>query len=68
MIRRLQRHASTIVITVTFYVSVFFAVANWVPLSTRQIGLGLIAGAIGGLFALVTKIVNERRAGQSALS
>ena len=67
MINSLQRHASTIVIIVAFYVSGFFAVANLLPLSSRDIGLGLIAGAIGGLSTLIAKIVNERRAGRSAL-
>ena len=67
MIKRLQRHASTIVIIVAFYVSGFFALANLLPLSSQQIGVGLIAGAIGGLFALFTKLLNERRSGQSAL-
>jgi hypothetical protein len=67
MIQWLQRQASTIVIIVTFYVSGFFTIANLLPLNTRQIGLGLMAGAIGGLFALITKLVSERRTGLSVL-
>jgi hypothetical protein len=67
MIQRLQRHASTIVIIVTFYVSGFFTIANLLPLNAQQIGLGLVAGAVGGLFALITKLVSERRTGLSAL-
>ena len=67
MIKGLQRHSSTIVISVAFYVSVFFAIANLLPLSSHDIALGLLAGAIGGLFALITKLVQERRAKHSAL-
>ena len=49
MIQRLQQHALPIVIAVAFYVSGFFATASLLTLSTRDIVIGLFAGAIGGL-------------------
>jgi hypothetical protein len=67
MINGLQRHSSAIVISVAFYVSCFFAVANMVPFSSHDIALGLFAGALGGLCALITKLIHDRRAGHSAL-
>ena len=67
MIKGLQRHSSAIVISVAFFVSVFFAIANLLPLSSQDIALGLFAGAIGGLFALITRLIHDRRARQSAL-
>jgi hypothetical protein len=67
MINGLQRHSSAIVISVAFYVSVFFAIANLLPLGSHDIALGLFAGAVGGLFALVTKLVHDRRARHSTL-
>jgi len=67
MIKGLQRHSNVIVISVAFYVSVFFAIANLLPLNSQDIALGLFAGAIGGLFALITKLIRDRRARHSAL-
>jgi len=67
MIKGLQRHSSTIVISVAFYVSVFFAIANLLPLGSYDIALGLFAGAVGGLFALITKLIHDRRERHSAL-
>src|SRR5215467_8495934 len=61
MINRVQRHASAIVISVAFYVSCFFAVANLVPFGSYDIALGLFAGAVGGLFALITKLMISGR-------
>jgi len=46
MIKGLQRHAATIVIGVAFYVSGFFAIANLLPLSSRDSGLGLTVSAL----------------------
>jgi len=66
MINRLQRHSSAIVISVAFYVSCFFAIANLVPFSSRDIALGLFAGAISALFVLITKLIHDRRAKHSA--
>jgi len=67
MINRVQRHASAIVISVAFYVSVFFAIANLLPLGSQDIALGLFAGAVGGLFALITKLIHDQRAKHSPL-
>jgi hypothetical protein len=67
MIKGLQRHSSAIAISVAFYVSTFFAIANLLPLGSHDIALGLFAGAIGGLFALITKLIRDRRARHSAL-
>jgi len=61
MIQRVQSHAGTIVIIVASYVSVFFVVANVLPLDARDIAVGLVSGALSGLFVLVTKMVSERR-------
>jgi hypothetical protein len=66
MINKLQRHSSAIVISVAFYVSCFFAIANLVPFSSHDIALGLFAGAIGGLCALITKLIHDRRERHSA--
>jgi hypothetical protein len=67
MIQRAQRHAGPIAVIVASFVSVFFVVANVLPLDARDIAAGLIAGPISGLFVPVTKLVSERRAEQSVL-
>ena len=41
MIAQVQRHAGAIIIIVASYVSVFFVVANVLPLDTRDIALDL---------------------------
>ena len=68
MVQRVQRHAGTIVVIVASHLSVFFVLANVLPLEARDIALGLMAGAISGLIVLVAKMVSERRAEQSVLS
>lgn len=52
MLRRIQDLSIPIVIAVTFFLVGFFCVCNVVTLSDREIVLGLVAGAIGGLSVL----------------
>jgi hypothetical protein len=47
---------------VSFFVFGFFIVANVLHLSERDVAVGLIAGAIGGITMLVVSRAEERRA------
>lgn len=61
MISRLQCHAVPITIGVSFFLFGFFAVANLVALSDREVVIGLISGAIGGLTILTVVLWSERK-------
>jgi hypothetical protein len=61
MFPSLQQRATPIVITVAFYVSGFFMVANVLTLSGSDVVLGLSAGAIGGLCVLMAALWREKR-------
>ena len=52
-IARIQHLAAPITITVSFYVFGFFITAEALGLSGREIVIGLIAGAVGGITTLV---------------
>jgi hypothetical protein len=47
---------------VSFFVFGFFIVANILQLSERDVLVGLISGAVGGLTMLAVALVQERRA------
>jgi hypothetical protein len=61
MLSFLKQHTVTITIGVSFFVFGFFIAANILHLSEREIMVGLISGAIGGLTMLAVAIVQERR-------
>jgi uncharacterized YccA/Bax inhibitor family protein len=63
MLDFVKRHTVTITIGVSFFVFGFFIVANILGLSERDVVVGLISGAVGGITMLVTAIVQERRSG-----
>jgi hypothetical protein len=51
----------TITIGVAFFVFGFFTVANILHLSGREVLVGLISGAVGGLSMLAVSLLHERR-------
>jgi hypothetical protein len=55
------RHTVTITIGVSFFVFGFFIVANILQLSERDVVVGLISGAVGGLTMLAVAVVQEHR-------
>jgi hypothetical protein len=61
MMNYVRIHTVTITIGVSFFVFGFFIAANILHLSERDVVVGLISGAIGGLTMLLTAIVQERR-------
>jgi hypothetical protein len=61
MLSFLKQHTVTITIGVSFFVFGFFIAANILHLSEREIMVGLISGAIGGITMLAVAIVQERR-------
>jgi hypothetical protein len=66
MLRQLQNHAVRIVIGVAFFVFGFFVAANTLELTDREIVIGLVGGAIGGITMLVAVIRDERKLNYSA--
>ena len=68
MIRRLQQRSVPIVIAVTFYVTGFFTIANVLVLNGREVVIGLLAGAIGGLCMLIIEMLDERGPPSRALT
>jgi hypothetical protein len=62
MLSYVQTQTVTITIGVSFFVFGFFIVANVLHLSERDVAVGLIAGAIGGITMLVVSRAEERRA------
>ena len=63
MMTYVRMHTVTITIGVSFYVFGFFIAANILRLSERDVVVGLISGAIGGLTMLAVAIAQERRTG-----
>jgi hypothetical protein len=61
MIEHIRAHRVTITIGVAFYVFGFFIVANALHLSERDVVVGLISGAIGGVTMLIASLVQARR-------
>ena len=61
MLDYVKKHTVTITIGVSFFVFGFFIVANIVGLSERDILVGLISGAVGGVTMLAAALLQERR-------
>jgi len=55
-----------ITIGVSFFVFGFFVTANLLHLSDREIAIGLVAGAMGGLTTLISMLWRERKASVTA--
>ena len=62
MLQQLKDNTVPITIGVSFYLFGFFVMANVLDLSDREIVIGLIAGAVGGLTTLVAMLWPERTA------
>ena len=61
MLSYVKKQTVTITIGVSFFVFGFFSAANLLHLSERDILVGLISGAIGGVTMLVVSLAQERR-------
>jgi uncharacterized YccA/Bax inhibitor family protein len=61
MLSYVKKQTVTITIGVSFFVFGFFIVANLLHLSERDIVVGLISGAVGGITMLLVSLVQERR-------
>jgi hypothetical protein len=66
MIARLQQHVVPITIGVAFYVFGFFVMVRALGLSEREIVIGLVCGAIGGMTMLAAVLRAERNMGPLA--
>ena len=66
MIARLQRHVVPITIGVSFYVFGFFVMVNALGLAEREIVIGLVCGAIGGITTLAAVLRIDQNTGQLA--
>jgi hypothetical protein len=65
MLEHIKNHTVPITIGVSFFVFGFFVMANVLKLTDREIVIGLIAGAVGGLTILIAMLSQERRAFRS---
>ena len=61
MLDYVKKQTVTITIGVSFFVFGFFIVANLLNLSERDVLVGLISGAIGGITMLAVSLAQERR-------
>ena len=61
MLERLRPYTVPITIAVSFYLFGFFVMANVLTLTDRDIIVGLIAGAIGGLTTLFAVLWQNRK-------
>jgi hypothetical protein len=61
MMSYLKQHTVTITIGISFYVFGFFIAANILNLSERDVIVGLISGAVGGITMLTVALFQERR-------
>jgi hypothetical protein len=61
MTQKLQSHSIPIALAMTFFMVGFFLVSNGLGLTEREIALGLIAGATGGLSVLVAVLWSDRK-------
>ena len=62
MLDYVKQQTVTITIGVSFFVFGFFTVANLLNLSERDVLIGLISGAIGGVTMLLVARAQEREA------
>jgi hypothetical protein len=56
MLRQLHRHTIPTAISIAFFEATFFIIARVLAFSGREIVLGVIAGAIGGICVLVAML------------
>ena len=68
MLRQLKNHSARIVIGASFFIFGFFVAARALDLTERDIVVGLLAGAIGGITMLVAVIREERSHSHSPLA
>ena len=68
MLARLQNHAVYITIGVSFFMFGFFVMVNLLALTEREITVGLVSGAIGGLTMLAVALRSERKPGPLAVN
>ena len=61
MLNYVKKQTVTITIGVSFFVFGFFIAANLLNLSERDVLVGLISGAIGGVTMLAVSRLQERR-------
>ena len=61
MLSYVKKQTVTITIGVSFFVFGFFIVANLLKLSERDVLVGLISGAVGGVTMLAVSLIQERR-------
>jgi hypothetical protein len=66
MLSYVKKQTVTITIGVSFFVFGFFIVANLLKLTERDVLVGLISGAVGGVTMLATSLSQERRTRESA--
>ena len=65
MYQHLKKYTVPVTISVSFYLFGFFIMVNALKLTDRDIAVGLIAGAVGGLTMLVATYWQERRSGMN---
>ena len=65
MLRQLKHHSARIVIGACFFIFGFFVAARALDLTERDIVVGLVAGAIGGLTMLAAVLREERNYSRS---
>jgi hypothetical protein len=68
MLDYLHRHTVPITLAVSFYVAGFFATANVLRLSDRDIVVGLVAGCIAGVTILASILWQEHKTGAVPVS
>jgi hypothetical protein len=61
MLAHVKKNTVPITIGVSFFVFGFFVTANVLNLSEREIVIGLIAGAVGGMTTLLSMLWQERK-------
>ncbi|MCC6888225.1 MAG: hypothetical protein IT536_06790 [Hyphomicrobiales bacterium] len=62
MLSYVKQQTVTITIGVSFFVFGFFVAANLLRLNERDVVVGLISGAIGGITMLAVSLIQDRRA------
>jgi hypothetical protein len=62
MLSYVKKQTVTITIGVSFFVFGFFIVANLLKLTERDVLVGLVSGAVGGVTMLAASLIQERRA------
>ena len=65
MLSYVKTQTVTITIGVSFFVLGFFIVANLLKLTERDVLVGLLSGAVGGVTMLATSVSQERRTRES---